>query len=57
VLTTNDFDNLALRARTPNEFERHWSELAEPFEWNFTRTLPSPMEWLSAWEPQLHLAA
>jgi hypothetical protein len=24
-------------ARTLHEFERHWNEVVEPFEWNFTR--------------------
>jgi hypothetical protein len=49
VLTPNDFDDLALLARTLNEFERHWSEVAEPFEWNFTRDkLAELMERLSA---------
>ena len=33
----NDFDNLADLARTLNAFERHWNEIAEPFDWNFTR--------------------
>jgi hypothetical protein len=58
VLTPNDFDNLALLARTLNEFERHWNEVAEPFEWNFTRAdLAELMVRLSAREPQLRLAA
>jgi hypothetical protein len=24
-------------ARTLNEFERHWNEVVEPLEWDFTR--------------------
>ena len=45
-------------ARTLNEFERHWNEVAEPFEWNFTRDkLAELMERLSAREPELRLAA
>ena len=37
VLTPNDYEDLAVLARALNEFEQHWSEVAEPFEWNFTR--------------------
>ncbi len=37
VLEPNDFDNLAELARTLNAFEYHWNEIAEPFDWNFTR--------------------
>ena len=58
VLTPNDFDDLVVLARTLNEFERHWNEVAEPFEWNFTRAnLAELMERLAAREPQLRLAA
>jgi hypothetical protein len=58
ALTPNDFDDLAVLARTLNEFERHWNEVAEPFEWNFTREkLAELMERLGAHEPQLRLAA
>lgn len=58
VLTPNDFDGLGLLARTLNEFERHWNEVAEPFEWNFTRDdLIALFERLSAREAQLRLAA
>jgi DDE superfamily endonuclease len=58
VLTPNDFDGLATLARTLNAFERRWSEVAEPFEWNFTREkLARLMERLAAREPRLHLAA
>jgi hypothetical protein len=58
VLTPNDFDDLAVLARTLNEFECHWNEIAEPFEWNFTRDkLAVLMERLSAREPQLRMAA
>jgi hypothetical protein len=58
VLTPNDFGDLALLARTLNQFEHRWNEVAEPFEWNFTREdLAALFERLSAREPQLRLAA
>jgi len=58
VLEPNDFDNVADVARTLNAFERHWNEIAEPFDWNFTRDdLAALIERLSAHEPQLRLAA
>jgi hypothetical protein len=34
---SNDYEDLVVLARTLNEFERHWNEVVEPFEWNFTR--------------------
>ncbi|HWB69792.1 MAG TPA: transposase [Solirubrobacterales bacterium] len=37
VLDPNDFESTAELARTLNEFERRYNEIAEPFEWNFTR--------------------
>jgi hypothetical protein len=37
VLEPNDFDNPARVARTLNAFEQHWNEIAEPFDWTFTR--------------------
>jgi hypothetical protein len=36
VLDPNDFPDVGVLARTINEFERHWNEVAESFEWNFT---------------------
>ncbi|MGH2715444.1 MAG: transposase [Thermoleophilaceae bacterium] len=58
VLEPNDFGHLAEVARTLNEFERHWNEIAEPFDWRFTRDdLAALIERLSAHEPQLRLAA
>jgi hypothetical protein len=58
VLEPNDFDNVADVARTLNAFERHWNEIAEPFDWRFTRDdLAALMERLTAHEPQLRLAA
>ena len=37
VLAPNDFADTAEVARTLNAFERHYNEVAAPFEWNFTR--------------------
>ncbi len=45
-------------ARTLNDFEHRWNEVAQPFEWNFTRhDLAKLIERLAAHEPQLRLAA
>jgi hypothetical protein len=45
-------------ARTLNDFERHWNEIAEPFDWRFTRDdLTALLARLNAHEPQLQLAA
>ena len=58
LLQPNDFTDLAALARTLNAFERHWSKLAEPFDWRFTRAdLEKLIDRLSAHEPQLRLAA
>jgi hypothetical protein len=58
VLEPNDFAGLAELARTLNAFERHWNEIAEPFEWNFTRDdLATLITRLAAHDPQLQLAA
>jgi len=58
ALEPNDFDNLADVARTLNAFEYHWNEIAEPFDWNFTRDdLAALLNRLAAHEPQLQLAA
>ena len=58
MLEPNDFAGLADVARTLNAFERHWTEIAEPFEWNFTRDdLDALITRLAAHEPQLQLAA
>jgi hypothetical protein len=37
VLAPNDFTDTAEAARTLNEFERHYNQIAKPFEWNFTK--------------------
>jgi hypothetical protein len=58
LLTPNDYDDLAVLARTLNQFERHWNEVAKPFEWNFTREdLAQLMDRLAVHEPRLRLAA
>lgn len=58
VLEPNDFDNLAHVARTLNDFEHHWNQIAEPFDWNFTRDdLATLITRLTTHEPQLQLTA
>jgi hypothetical protein len=58
VLEPNDFHNLADVARTLNDFERRWNEIAEPFDWRFTRhDLAALIDRITAHEPQLRLAA
>ena len=58
LLEPNDFSDLALLARTLNEFEHHWDKVAEPFDWQFTRDdLAALIERLTSHEPQLRLAA
>jgi len=37
VLQPNDYADLAELAGTLNKFEHRWNEVAQPFEWNFTR--------------------
>jgi hypothetical protein len=58
LLQPNDFPDLAILARTLNAFERHWSDIAEPFDWRFTRAdLEKLIDRLSTHDPQLGLAA
>jgi len=58
LLEPNDFADLAELARTLNTFEHHWNEIAEPFDWRFTRAdLAALIDRLAAHEPQLQLAA
>ena len=58
MLEPNDFVDLADLARTLNTFEHRWNEIAEPFDWNFTRDdLTALIERLTPHEPQLQLAA
>jgi hypothetical protein len=37
LLDPNDFRDTAAVARALNDFERHYNQIAQPFEWNFTR--------------------
>jgi hypothetical protein len=37
LLDPNDFDDTAAVARALNAFEHRYNEIAEPFDWNFTR--------------------
>jgi len=58
LLEPNDFDNLADVARTLNAFEHHWNEVAEPFDWRFTRDdLAALILRLTQHHPHLQLAA
>jgi hypothetical protein len=58
LLQPNDFADLAVLARTLNEFEHHYNEVAEPFDWRFTRAdLAELMARLAQHEPCLGLAA
>jgi DDE superfamily endonuclease len=58
LLEPNDFDNLAELARTLNAFQQRWNEIAEPFDWRFTRNdLAALITRLASHEPQLQLAA
>jgi transposase len=57
LLEPNHFADLAELARTLNAFEHRWNEIAEPFDWRFTRDdLAAPITRLAAHEPQLQLA-
>ncbi len=37
LLDPNDFPNTAALARALNQFEHRYNQIAEPFEWSFTR--------------------
>lgn len=36
-MAPNDFASPRELARAPNDFERRYNEIAEPFDWTFTR--------------------
>ena len=55
LLQPNDFHDLAVLARTLNDFERHYNEIAEPFDWRFTRADLAAL--IAPHEPCLQLAA
>jgi hypothetical protein len=58
LLEPNDFANLAQLAHTLNDFQRHWNEIAQPFDWNFSRDdLAALLNRLAAHEPPLRRAA
>jgi DDE superfamily endonuclease len=57
LLKPNDFDNLAEVARTLNQFEHRWNQVAQPFDWQFTRQdLADLLARLARRERQLQLA-
>jgi DDE superfamily endonuclease len=37
LLEPNDFQSTAELAHALNDFERHYNQVAHPFQWNFTR--------------------
>ena len=58
LLEPNDFTDLTELARALNAFEQHWNQIAEPFDWRFTRhDLATLITRLAAHESQLQLAA
>ena len=58
VLQPNDFDDLATLQERLRAFERHYEEIARPFEWTFSRRdLAELMTRLPSTEPAAHLAA
>ena len=58
VLTPNDFTDLAAVEQRLLTFERHYEQIARPFEWTFTRSdLERLLKRLHEREPTLSLAA
>ena len=58
VLRPNDFDDLAAVEQRLHAFERHYEQIARPFEWTFTRSdLDRLLAKLSTQQPTLKLAA
>jgi DDE superfamily endonuclease len=58
VLTPNDFASLQAVVDRLDAFERHYNQIAEPFQWNFTRSdLAQLIARLADHEPRLRLAA
>jgi hypothetical protein len=60
LLDPNDFESTAEIARALNDFERHYNEIAQPFDWNLTRQdLAELLDRLAEHdrEPHLSLAA
>jgi hypothetical protein len=58
ALTPNEFKDLDALAARITAFEEHYRQIAQPFEWTFTRAkLDALLTRLTNREPQLHLAA
>jgi len=58
ALTPADFASLDALAKRIIGFQDHWQQVAEPFDWNFTRRdLDQLMERLDEKEPRLRLVA
>jgi len=58
LLQPNDFESTAELACALNRFERHYNEIAEPFDWKFTREdLVALLALLAERDPELQLAA
>ena len=58
ALTPNDFEDLDALAARISAFEQHYRQIAQPFEWTFTRAkLDALLTRLTAREPHLRLAA
>ena len=58
ALTPNDFEDLQALAARISAFEKHYRQIAQPFEWTFTRAkLDALLARLTAREPHLRLAA
>lgn len=58
ALTANDFVDLDALAARIAAFEDHYRQIAQPFEWTFTRAdLDALLARLASHEPQLRLAA
>ena len=58
VLAANNFPDLGTLEQTPLAFGRHHEQIAQPFEWKFTRQdLHQLLDRLEQPTPQLQLAA
>jgi hypothetical protein len=58
ALTPNDFDSLEALTDRLLRFGQHYRQLAQPFDWTFTRTdLEQLLARIDNHEPQLRLAA
>ena len=58
VLTPNDFASLQAIVDRLDAFERHYNQIAAPFDWTFTRDdLETLVTRVAKYEPRLRLAA